>query len=76
MSPSELRRLIGTHVYIEPAPGLRVRVRVANVKTSFGRRRVQVEAIEGEGAAWLNVENVQPCYPEGTHTQGGANATR
>lgn len=72
MNASELSRYIGTDVFIEPAPGLRVRVRVSNVKTSFGRRRVQIEAIEGEGSAWVNVENVKPCYAP----QGGNHATK
>lgn len=63
----ELSKLIGTHVYMEPVRGLQFRCRISNAKISYGRQRVEVEAIEGQGRAWVNIESIQlqPAYEGG-----------
>jgi hypothetical protein len=65
MTARELAALIGTHVEVEPFPGLRFRCRVQNAKVSYGRPRIEIEAIDGSGQAWVNLETVKACYPEG-----------
>ena len=66
-SVQELIGLIGTHCFVEPHPGLRIRCRITNVKTAYGRQRLEIEAIEGEGRTWVNAESVSAAYADGTH---------
>jgi hypothetical protein len=61
----ELSALIGTQVMMEPTKGLQFRCRVINVKTAYGRPCVQIQAIDGQGHAWVNLETVTPCEKEG-----------
>jgi hypothetical protein len=74
MTHREMSALVGTHVFVEPSPGLRFRCRITDVKTSYGRPRLQIEAIEGEGRAWVAQTSVSPCYP-GQIVQGGQDGT-
>lgn len=62
----EMNALIGRHCFLEPANGLQFRCRITNVKTSYGRPRVEIEAVEGNGKAWVAFESVVPCYENGT----------
>ena len=71
MTAREISALVGTYVMMEPSKGLQFRCRVTDAKTSYGRPRVQIEAIDGQGQAWVNLETVTPCYQE---TEGGRRA--
>jgi hypothetical protein len=56
----ELSAWIGTQVYVEPVPGLRFFCRVSDAKISYGRPRLQIEAVAGEGKAWVAQGSVAP----------------
>jgi hypothetical protein len=65
MTARELAALIGTHVYLEPSPGLRFECVVVNAKTSYGVRKVEIAPIAGHGRAWVNLASTRPTQPEG-----------
>ena len=71
MTISELSLKIGTHCLLEPYQGLQFRVRITNVKQAYGRSCVQVEAVDGIGSAWVNLESISPCYPDQPVRKGG-----
>ncbi len=58
----QMHARIGTHVILEPVRGLAVRCRVTDAKVSYGTPRLEIEAIEGEGKAWVNASTVKPVY--------------
>jgi hypothetical protein len=55
---SEMNAIIGTRVYLQAVPGLRVLCTVTNAKTSYGTPRVEIEPCQGEGRAWVNFTSV------------------
>lgn len=63
MTIRELSAWIGTYCFMEPVPGLRFYAKVLNAKTAYGRPRVEIEALAGEGSAWVGVQSVSPCRP-------------
>ena len=70
MTLRELSTLVGTSVLLEAAPGLRFKARVLDVKIAYGKHKVKIEAVAGEGKSWVNVDRVAPC----NEAQGGRNA--
>jgi hypothetical protein len=75
MNALEMFVLVGRHVFLEPARGLRIRCRVTNAKTSYGRNRLEIEPITGEGRAWVDASSVAPCSEPAAETVAANVAT-
>lgn len=69
MTIREMNRLLGTQVFVEPIPGLRVACTVTNAKTSYGHPRLEITPQAGSGRAWVGAASVtasgETAQPEG-----------
>lgn len=57
----ELSAKIGTQVYLEPTPGLRVLCEVTDAKIAYGNARLEIQPLAGQGRAWVNASSVEPA---------------
>jgi hypothetical protein len=55
----ELTELVGRAGMIRMHGGLMVRVRILEVKRTYGRLRVRVEPLAGEGTTWVYLDRVK-----------------
>lgn len=64
MTASEMSAAIGTLVYLEAVPGLRVLCLITNAKSSYGKQRLEIVPLRGTGKAWVNAASVSASAPE------------
>ncbi len=65
----EMNTRLGARVYLEAAPGLRVLCTVTNAKSSYGKERLEIAPVAGEGKAWVNASSVTPVPGENMPSQ-------
>ena len=60
MTAHEMQEMINMRVYLPVDGGLLVECVVSNVKVSYGKLRVRVMPISGQGETWVDAARVRP----------------
>jgi hypothetical protein len=55
---TELEKLVGRTGTLDIPGGMRVQVKILEVKQTYGRLRVRVRPVAGDGEAWIYRERV------------------
>lgn len=58
MSIAELSKLLGKEADLYTAEGLRVRIKIVDVKVVYGATRCKVTPVSGAGQAWVDRSRV------------------
>ena len=71
MKAQELFELVGQKAMIAVGSGLSIGVEILDAKVQWGRIRIQVSPLNGEGTTWVDAESrirVPTTYPESQET--------
>lgn len=63
MTANSMTSWVGRQVYIEPSRGMFVLCNVVDVKSAYGKQRLQIEPVAGQGRTWIDAYKARTQAP-------------